>query len=188
MNANEIKYEALRELGYTEEPDFNSDEDNAVNAMNGSYPLVYKLTLTSFDWSFAKRKDGLVRMENEGKFKYRYLLPNKLLYIRGLYSDVNFNTTVERFERNAGVIYTDSPELYIVYTTEIDEEDLPPYFIEYFVYALARRNCTKITGNRDLLQEMMQNEQVAYSVAKNTDIKQQEVRILPTGAFTDVRD
>jgi hypothetical protein len=35
---------------------------------------------------------------------------------------------------------------------------------------------------------MMQNEQVAYSVAKNTDIKQQEVRILPRGAFTDVRD
>lgn len=188
MDAIGIKYEALRELGYTEEPDFNSDEDNAVNAMNGSYPLVYKLTLTSFDWSFAKRKDALVRMENEGKYKYRYSLPNKLLYIRGLYSDVNFNTTVERFERNAGVIYTDSPELYIIYTTEIDEEDLPPYFIEYFAYALARRNCTKITGNRDLLQEMMQNEQVAYSVAKNTDIKQQEVRILPTGAFTDVRD
>jgi hypothetical protein len=187
MDSNEIKYEALRELGYTEEPDFNSDEDKAVNAINGSYPLIYKLALTSFDWSFAKRKDTLVRLENTGKYKYKYTLPRDLLYIRGLYSEGSFQNTVDRYERNGDKIYTDSPELHLMYTYEVGEEELPPYFLEYFIYALARKNCTKITGDRDLLQEILHNEQVSYSVAKNTDIKQQAVRVLPTGVFTDVR-
>lgn len=187
MNADEIKYEALRELGYVEEPDFNSDEDNAVNAINGSYPFIYQLALTSFDWSFAKRKTGLVRTDNQGKYKYCYELPDKLLYIRGIYTDERYTTTIDNYERNGRFIYTDSPQMNIIYTVEIDEQELPPYFLEYFVFALARRNCSKITGNRDLLQEMMHNEQTAYSVAKNTDIKQQQVHILPTGTFTDVR-
>lgn len=187
MNANEIKYEALKELGYTEEPDFNSDDDNAVNAINGGYSLTYKLALTSFNWSFAMKKDTLLKEDNEGKYKYVYTLPDDLLYIRGLYSDEQYQNTIDRYERNGDKIYTDSPELNIVYTSEVDEEELPPYFLEYFVYALARRNCTKITGDRDLLQEILHNEQVSYSVAKNTDIKQQAVRVLPTGVFTDVR-
>jgi hypothetical protein len=34
---------------------------------------------------------------------------------------------------------------------------------------------------------MVTREQVSFGEAKNTDIKQQEVRIVPTGAFTDVR-
>lgn len=34
---------------------------------------------------------------------------------------------------------------------------------------------------------MITREQVAFADAKNADIKQQEVRILPTGVFTDVR-
>lgn len=188
MDAIGIKYEALKELGYTEEPDFDADEDNAVNAINGSYTRLFHLALTSYDWSFAKRKEVLERHDNTGKYKYYYVLPSNLLYIRGLYEDEKLSNTVDMFERNGDRIYTNSKELYVVYTTEIKEEDLPSYFEEYFIYLLARKNCTKITGDRDLLNELMQSEQVAYSIAKNTDIKQQEVRILPTGAFTDVRN
>ena len=34
MTRDEIKYLALQELGYNTEPDFNADDDHAVNAIN----------------------------------------------------------------------------------------------------------------------------------------------------------
>lgn len=188
MDANEIKYEALKELGYTEEPNFSADSDNAVNAINGSYERQYNLALTSYDWSFAKQKTELEATANSGKYKYYYVLPDDCIYLRELCADEHYSTTVSMYERNGQYIYTDSPSLYIVYTRKICEEQLPAYFTEYFIYSLARKNCTKITGDQTLLQEMVQCEQTAYSVAKNTDIKQQEIHILPTGAFTDVRN
>lgn len=188
MDANEIKYEALKELGYTEEPNFSSDEDNAVNAINGSYERQYNLALTSYDWSFAKQKTNLTRVATTGKYKYYYILPDNCIYVRELCSDSACSAHVDMYERNGSCIYTNSPALYVVYTKKVCEDELPAYFTEYFIYALARKNCTKITGDKDLLSEMMQNEQATFSVAKNTDIKQQEVRILPTGAFTDVRN
>lgn len=188
MDANEIKYEALKELGYTEEPNFSADSDNAVNAINGSYERQYNLALTSYDWSFAKQTVELEANDNTGKYKYYYELPTDCIYLREICSDASYSMHVNRYERNGAYIYTDSPTLFVVYTRKICEEQLPAYFTEYFIYSLARKNCTKITGDQNLLQEMVQNEQVAYSVAKNTDIKQQEVHILPTGAFTDVRN
>ena len=188
MNADEIKFEALKELGYTEEPNFDADDDNGVNAMNGSYNRMYELALTSYDWSFAKQKENLVRQNETGKYKYKYLLPDTCLYLRDIYSDSSYSRIVDSYERNGLYIYTDAPELYVVYTKRISEEELPAYFTEYFIYMLARKNCTKITGDGDLLNEIMQNEQIAYSVAKNTDIKQQEVRVLDTGVFTSVRN
>lgn len=188
MDANEIKYEALKELGYTHEPNFSADEDNAVNAINGSYERQYNLALTSYDWSFAKQKTQLTATSATGKYKYYYTLPDDCIYIRELCSDSEYNCPIRMYDRNGQYLYTDSPTLYVVYTKKICEEDLPAYFLEYFIYSLARKNCTKITGDRSLLEEMIQNEQVAYSVAKNTDIKQQEVRVLPTGAFIDVRN
>ena len=189
MDANEIKYEALKELGYTEEPNFDADDDNAVNALNGSYNRMYELALTSYDWSFAKQIGYLDRKDDTTrKYKYYYELPEGCLYVRGIYSDERYSHPVDRYERDGLFIYTDSPTVYVVYTKKVDEEELPAYFTEYFIYLLARKNCTKITGDNDLLNEMLQNEQVAYSVAKNTDIKQQEVRILDTSVFTAVRN
>lgn len=188
MEVNEIKYEALKELGYVEEPNFAADDDNAVNAINESYDRMYHLALTSYDWSFAKQKASLAKQDNTGRYKYVYTVPDDCLYIRNMYSDENYTNVIDTYERNGGYIYTDSPNLYIVYTKEICEEELPAYFTEYLIYTLARKNCTKITGNRDLLNELINSEHLAFNSAKNTDIKQQEVRILDTSVFTSVRN
>ena len=70
---------------------------------------------------------------------------------------------------------------------QVCEEELPAYFTEYLIYKLARKLCTRLTGDNNLLQEIMLNEQQTFNAAKNSDIKQQNVRVLPTGTFTDVR-
>ena len=188
MTVDEIKYEALKELGYTEEPNFDADDDNAVNAINGSYDRLYALALTSYDWSFAKQKASLTKQSNSGKYKYVYELPEDCLYIRSLYCDDNYSNVIDCYSRNGSYLYTDSDKLNVIYTKRICEEELPAYFTEYFIYMLARKNCTKITGDRNLLSEMISNEQLSFNSAKNTDIKQQEVRILDTSVFTAVRN
>lgn len=188
MNKDEIKYAALAELGYTEEPNFSSDDDNGVNILNRAYDRVLSLALQSYEWSFAKQAEQITNPQTGGvKYKYKYTLPVDLEYLRGKYSDENYSRPLARYEQNGDLFYTDSPTLYIIYTKKVCEETLPAYFVQYLIYKLASTCCTKITGDRELLQEIITREQVAFSEAKNTDIKQQSVRVVPTGAFTDVR-
>jgi hypothetical protein len=188
MNADEIKNAALAELGYTEEQNLHSDDDNGVNIMNRAYPRVLSLALQSYEWSFAKQAEEITeREEVDGKYKYKYTLPVDSLYLRGKYSDDKYTYPLQRYEQNGDDFYTDSEKLFIVYTKKVCEESMPAYFVEYLVYKLASNCCTKITGDRELLQELVTREQVSFGEAKNTDIKQQAVRIVPTGAFTDVR-
>lgn len=188
MTRDEIKYEALKELGYTEEPDFEADDDNAVNALNGSYTRIYHLALQSFDWSFAIQREHVeYQQQSTGRYKYVYELPDDLLYLRNVYADDKYTLPLKRYERNGRLLYTNAPDIYIDYTKAVCEDTLPAYFVDYLIYKLARKCCTKITGDNNLLSEMVQNEQLAFNEAKNADIKQQEVRVLPTGTFTDVR-
>lgn len=187
MERDEIKYAALAELGYTEEPNFSSDEDNGVNILNRAYPNIYSLALQSYDWSFSKHKEELDGTTTTGRYKYEFDLPEDLLYLRGQYSDESYSLPVYRYERNGSKLYTNYPKIYIEYTKKVCEDTLPSYFVDYLIYKLASKCCTKITGDSALLQEMITREQVAFADAKNADIKQQEVRILPTGVFTDVR-
>lgn len=188
MNRDEIKYEALKELGYTEEPNFEADDDNAVNAINGSYTRIYHLALQAYDWTFCKGSEEVeYRHNSTGKYKYYFELPEDMLYLRGVYADEKRSKIISRYDLDDRKLYTDSPTLYIVYTKAVCEERLPAYFVDYLIYKLARKCCTKITGDGDLLNEMIQNEQISFGEAKNADIKQQEVRVLDTGAFTDVR-
>lgn len=187
MNRNEIKYLALQELGYVEAPDFDSDEDNAVNAINNQYEHIYSLTLQSFNWSFTERYTKLPDpSEVDGEYKYRFDLPTDLLYLRGVYSD-DSSSIVKDYKIVGGYIYCNSIELYVSYTIKICEELLPEYFVEYLKFRLARQLCNTLTGDKDLLQTIYTSETVAFADAKNIDLTQRRVRVLPTGAFTDVR-
>lgn len=187
MERDEIKYMALAELGYTEEPNFSSDEDNGVNILNRAYPSIYSLALQSYEWSFSKQKTTLTGTTATGRYKYQFTLPDDLLYLRGQYSDSKYRTPVYHYERNGDKLYADVSTLYIEYTKKVCEDTLPAYFVDYFIYKLACKCCTKITGDSNLLQELVSRESMAFADAKNADIKQQEVRVLPTGVFTDVR-
>lgn len=189
MISTEIKAEALKELGYTEEPNFDSDDDNAVNAINSCYERVYSLALQEYEWSFSIVKTEVLTptTQTTGGYKYEFELPDDLLYLRGVFADDSYSNTIDKYERNGKLFYTNSPKLFIEYTKKVCEEELPAYFTEYLIYKLARKLCTRITGDKDLLQEMMMNEQQSFNAAKNSDIKQQQVRILPTGTFVDVR-
>ena len=187
MNRNEIKYLALQELGYVEFPDFDSETDNAVNAINNQYEHIYSLALQAFNWSFSESFNELNDPEEvDGEYKYKFELPSDLLYLRGVYLD-DKGSVVRDYKIVGDYIYSHSDTLFVSYTIKLCEERLPAYFIEYLKYRIARQLCLNLTGDKDLLQAIFASETVAFSDAKNIDLTQRRVRVLPTGAFTDVR-
>lgn len=187
MNRNEIKYLALQELGFVEFPDFDSEEDNAVNAINNQYEHIYSLCLQAFNWSFSERFTELQNpTEVDGKYKYKFDLPNDLLYLRGVYGDDKLSV-IRDYKIVGEHLYSNEQTVFVSYTLKLCEEQLPSYFIEYLKFRLARQLCQNLTGDKDLLQTIYTSETVAFADAKNIDLTQRRVRVLPTGAFTDVR-
>ena len=123
MISTEIKAEALKELGYTEEPNFDSDDDNAVNAINSCYERIYALALQEYDWSFSIVKTEVLNPVDQttGGYKYEYELPEDLIYLRSVYSNDQYSITIDKYERNGRLFYTNSPKLFIEYTKKVCE-------------------------------------------------------------------
>lgn len=189
MTRDEIKYLALQELGYVKEPDFDADDDNAVNAINGVYEHLYDLALVSFDWCFCYGSAELEQEDNAGAggWKYYYMLPDDLLYLRGVYAD-EWITPIKNYLNYDGAVFTNTDYCFIHYTKKVAEDQLPPYFVEYLKYKLAAKICQTLTGDMDLLKLLMMREQEAFAEAKNIDINQRPVRFLDTDAFIEVRN
>lgn len=190
MHANDIKYLALCELGYTTEPDFNDDGDHAVNAVNHQYEHLYNLALTAYEWFFAsffERLEGKeIEREERGSYLYEFEVPQDLLFLRGQYTDEQ-GGVLRNYLFDGQKIYANYPVIYIRYTKKVCEELLPPYFIEFLKYKIAAKLCQMLTGDRDLLQLLVARESEAFNEAKNADINQRPVVILPTNPFIDVR-
>lgn len=185
MNRDEIKYLALQELGYVEEPNFDDDNDNAVNAINNQYNHIYSLALQSFNWSFSERRAELNGLDNEdGEYKYMFMLPSDLLFLRAIYSN---NVVVQNYKWTGEKLYANIDSLVIDYTVQVCEETLPAYFVDYLKYKLAKMLCHNLTGDNNLLQLMTNNEAIAFAQAKNIDLLQRPVRVVDTGAYVDVR-
>lgn len=187
MTRDEIKYLALQELGYVKEPDFDADDDNGVNAINGVYEHIFNLSLTSFDWFFCDAFTSVTSTATTNKrYKYVAELPDDLIYLRGVYAD-NEGTIIKDYYNAQNLIYTNCQNVYFRYTKKVCEEMLPPYFVEYLKYKLAAKLCQSLTGDENLLKLLIMREQEAFDVAKNADINQRPVRYVDTNAFLEVR-
>lgn len=188
MDRDDIKFLALQELGYEERPDFLTADDNAVRMINNQYEHIYSLALQGFEWSFSEKfTEVTTRGEDfDGRWKYNYALPEDVLYISGRYTSPK-GGVISDYDWIGSSFYTNSETLFIKYTSKVCEEQLPAYFVDYLKYKLAKTICFNATGDTNLLQKLTNDEYSAYSIAKNTDIKQRPVRILSTAPFVNVR-
>lgn len=189
MNKDDIKYLTLIELGYNTRPEFINSEDNGVNLINDQYDFVMNLALTSYNWSFATKRVELTSElnTNNNKYKYQYFLPEDVLFVRGVYGDDKFRSSIKDFEIYDKRVFIDETTCFADYTKKIVESNMPSWFIDYFKNLLARKLCMNVTGDKELLQLLMMNEQTSYAEAKNADMKQRAVQIMPNGAFITVR-
>lgn len=189
MNKDDIKYLALVELGYNTKPDFVNSDDNVARLINDQYEFVMSLALSSYNWSFASKKAQLTQSNNTNSTKYRfqYQLPEDAIFVRGVYDDSQYRSIIADYEMYTSHIFTDSNACYIEYTKRVIEDSLPAWFVDYLKNLLARKVCKNATGDNDLLQLLSINEQQSYADAKNADMKQRAVQIMPNGSFITIR-
>ena len=185
----EIKYAALKELGIDSEPDFMDSSIAETDKVNERYEPCLIYALTRYIWSFAKQEAELTARESltGQRFKYRYALPEDLLFLLGQYSDAKQSSSILDFEKRGNYILTDSEEVFITYTRRVAESELPIYFTDFFIFSLARDICLNLTGDNDLEQALLTKEHMKFIEAKNIDCRQNPPKRFRHSPYTDVR-
>ena len=180
MGIDEVKFLALQDLGRVEMPDFVSSDENDVRTINNQYNFIVSLVLQSYNWSFCTFKTKLDDPEELlvpfGRFKYKYTMPAKCLYIKGWYSDEKMEHEIHDYEQQGISIYSNSPEMWLDYTKKVSESEMPAYFIDLLRYTLSSKLCPILTGDNNLYQLLEMNRARAFEVAKNTDFRQSKVK------------
>jgi len=178
-------------LGFPDEIDFSDSTDATVQKVNRIYATSLMFVLTNYPWRFVLKRVSITASQTDAgdtsKYKYNYVLPVQALAIRTLYTDANYSCPIKEFESTPKVINTDASTVYVWYISQIDEEDFPQYFIDYFKYKLALDLCFNLTGDTDLIQLLQAKETAQLISSKNIDSKQNKVRTIRSSPFTQIR-
>jgi hypothetical protein len=189
----EIKNLALFELGFTEDVDFDETTDKTVVAVNKVYDTVKNTALSRYVWAFARKvaqSDSPSDLTDE-KYKYSHALPDDFLYLRNIYSNENLSSIIRDYvvkatDTDAG-IETNVEDIYILYTYEVADANLPEYFVDYLRYALAFNLCFNLTGNADLENKLAMMADRYFLKSKSIDSRQNKVHRIKSSPFIDVR-
>lgn len=188
MTKDEIKYLVLTALGYVEKPDFQQSDDNAVKLVNAEYEHYLSLCVSKYKWNFFKAQTPLTQEDDEGKWKYKYEVPEDMEILNNAYTDEKYKSPVRAFEMYGGYIHTDAQNCYIDYQKKVCEKALAPYFIEWMRLYMAFNLCHNITGDSDLEQALFIKSERAYAEAKAQDNAQKPAKVLNSGVYADVRN
>jgi hypothetical protein len=124
-------------------------------------------------------------------YKYLYPAPSDTLVLINSYTDRQNNSFVPLFEYDNLGLHTNSTSsnksVWIVYTADIDEEEFPVYFVDYFKYKLALDLCFNLTGDTDLLKVLFAQEKAMLITSRNIDAKQVRVKRIQSSPFIAVR-
>jgi len=180
----EICKQALSLLHATNINDFNDGSNNA-NICNMHYDNHINNILALHSWSFATKKIKLTTSSNSNDdlfFKYMIDYPSDCINIisivdsnKNLYDDYNINISGNNIKQ----IYSNSNDLYLIYTTKTDESLWSNLFIKFAIYSFAVRICNPIKGNDRLEQELYiltygrNNNGGYYAEAYRNDVGQQ---------------
>lgn len=190
LTGDEIKNLALFTIGFPDEIDFTDLTNETVKKVNRIYTTSLFYVLSNYPWRFIlKRVQLTTRTDatNTEKYKYNYVTPANMLTIRSLFYDENYNNAIKEYESYPSYINTDANTVYLWYSSIVDEDRFPQYFIDYFKYKLALDLCFNLTGDTDLLQVLKaQSDQMLIS-AKNIDAKQNMTRTIKASPYISIR-
>lgn len=190
VTASEIKNLALFELGFVDEIDFTDLTNETVKKVNRIYSTSLLFVLSNYPWRFILQREELTTRTtatDANKYRYNFATPTSMLTVRTLYSDSNYSNPIREYETYPKYINTDSSTVFIWYSSIVDEEEFPMYFVDYFKYKLAVDLCFNLTGDNQLLGNLVKMEQAMLITSKNIDAKQNKTRIVRASPFTNIR-
>jgi hypothetical protein len=190
ISSSEIKNLALFELGFVDEIDFTDLTNETVKKVNRIYSTTLLYVLSNYPWRFILKRAELTDRSNatdSNKYQYNYVTPVNMLTIRTLYYDADYSSPIKEYETYPKFINTDATRAFIWYSSIVDEDEFPTYFVDYFKYKLAVDLCFNLTGDNNLLGNLFKMEQAMLISAKNIDAKQNKTRIIRSSPFLAIR-
>jgi len=190
---NEIKNLALFELGFINEVDFNVATNKTVILVNRVYDLARETSLQRYSWGFARKvlSSSSPTTLTDEKYRYRHDLPTDFLGYRHSFVNKGLTSAIKDYEVKASDtdagIYVNSESIWLEYTYDIDDENLPQYYVNYFKYRLALDMCFNLTGDPNLESKLTTLEATQYIKAKNIEAKQKRTKRIVSSPFVDIR-
>ena len=117
-------------------------QGDMVDAAAQAFDMLLPAKLSEGFWRFATTYALLNQIQDleipsQMNWLYAYELPDDYLELVRLHPQ---NYSFEIFQNNVMYSNINSPQ-YIEYVREVEPDDLPPYFVHYFVYELALYLC-----------------------------------------------
>lgn len=132
--------DALLLLGARPITSFNEGTD-AANLCDRIYPGVKNSTLQAYHWSFSMKKVQLARTINTpvNEYRYEYVLPSdRLGTITQAYASLSQGaSSFTDWVIQGDKLLTDAEVVAIDYQFNVDEVDMPAYFVQLLKYMMA---------------------------------------------------
>lgn len=178
MNDVEICSNACVRLGIASFADFNSDT-NASNASAVIYPQVRDSLLSRHNWHFAMRLAQLSRevATPAAKWTYQYVLPSDRLgnAPKAVYRAADaYQLPFTEWEIIEDKLLSNVDALWCQYIADIDEAEMPAYFLELLIKTMMVELCIPLLGKdavglRQTLEVGVWGDFGEYQKAKTAD-------------------
>lgn len=186
VNDNQINIcsRALNRLGCGS---ITSLEEGTTEAQVASslYQDTKQGLLSAYYWSFAQADEELARLAETCKTGFKYLYNKPEDYLRAITLKENDRSVVYRFRR--GFINTDAEKPVLLYIYDVNEADMPPYFINLLIDYLVRDFCIPLTEKKDDRQFYEQICATNFAAAKSADALSQSSKKIKTFSLIGVR-
>lgn len=164
-----------------------SDDDDVARAINQVLDLQRRAVLRAHFWNFALGRAELAADPTPPTFDWsaRYLLPGDYLNLREMYP----REVAWRIEGKYLLADYGSP-IRIVYTRDVTNiGDWDALAVDALAAKLAHTICYRVTGNRELRQDMLAEYKMKLREARHMDaIEGENTRAVDIDVFQDARD
>lgn len=156
-----IANRALVKTGNQQIESFSGGTDN-VNFINTLLPEAVESVAGMFPWKSLTKRKALAPSADKPEFGYEYQfpLPNDL-------ARLNSVDTESKWEREAGVILTDSPYCRITYVkSPVEPDEIAPFIRELITIRLAYNIVQTTTSNTTLMSLLLSEFNTAFALAE----------------------
>ena len=187
---NELKNLVLFRLGFPNDVDFTDTTNPDVIKINKIYEIVKQGALANNTWNFALKMENLANKTevSDKPYKYRYDMPSDIIDVKKTaYTGVQRYGVVRSYEIKDGYFYTDYSDVWLEYVYDPEEEAYPAYFVDFLSYKISASACEPMTGDRELLQILVQQEQFYLKRALRMDSKNVRTKQVRSQPLINIR-
>lgn len=178
----DIVSNALLLIGHPPISSFDPDQGAGATVGAALYETTLRYLLSTTYWRFSVKQQQLNQLSATplNKWQFAYQIPVDMITLHR----VDPRSRFQIFEDN---IYSNQSELAADYTFQVDDTDLPSYFVQAFQYKLASDFAISVTNdmNKNKIYEDKFRQEIGIAMA--ADAKSHPPEAIQDQPFTSVR-